>query len=65
MVSKGLKPGHEQALSPTFSDLPMIYWDYFKGHTHPYDQVCEAATHSDFYDAQTTIISACSKSQET
>lgn len=50
---------HEQALPPTFLDMPMIYWDYLKGHTHPYDQVCKAATHtSNFCDVQNTLIGA-------
>ena len=33
----------------------MIYWDKFEGHTHLYDQVCMAATHDSFCDAQTTL----------
>ena len=63
MVPKEVKLGHEheQALSPFFSDLLMVYWDYFKGLTHPYDQDFKAATHSNFCDAQTTFLSARSK----
>jgi hypothetical protein len=69
MVPKEVKLGHEheheQALSPISSDLPMIYWDSFKGLTHPYDQVCEAATRNNFCDAQTAFIGAHSKFRDT
>lgn len=64
---RGVNLGHEhkQALSPTFLDMPMVYWDNVKGHTHPYDQACEAATHNNFCDAQTTSIGAHSKPRDT
>ena len=45
MVPKEVKLGHEheQALSPIFSDLLMIYWDSFKGLTHPYESMTKFA----------------------